>query len=271
MAASLSLDLVQLAAGVLLGTLAALLAQRASMLSSGGAVAAAITGALTFGIGGLAPAVLLVTFFISSSLLSRWNTDRKQSLSERSQKSGRRDEWQVAANGAVPAFLAVGYGLTQDTVWLVGAAGALAASNADTWATEVGVLAQAKPRLITNLQPVDAGTSGAISLLGSIAALAGGLLIGLVAAPIEGDISLLYVASTVGLLASMLDSLLGATLQAQYFCSQCDQLTEKHPVHSCGTTTVWIRGWTWLGNDQVNLAASVAGAAFAIWLWSALS
>ncbi|MFQ5923393.1 MAG: DUF92 domain-containing protein [Anaerolineales bacterium] len=268
----LSLDIwTQLALGLVLGVIATLGAHRASMLTSGGALAAATVGTLTFGVGGLAPSILLLTFFVSSSLLSRQGTDRKQSLAARSAKGGRRDEWQVLANGAVPALLAVGYGLTNQDLWLVGVVGALAASNADTWATEVGILALTQPRMITNLRPVEAGTSGAISLLGSIAALAGALLIGLVGSPLVGNTALLYIAGAAGLLASLLDSLLGATVQAQYVCPNCDHVTERHPTHTCGTATVLVSGWPWLDNDQVNFAASAAGAALTIWLWSALS
>jgi len=261
----------QLALGLLLGVAVALGARRASMLTGGGAIAAATLGALTFGIGGLAPSILLLTFFLSSSLLSRQGSERKQSLAERSAKGSKRDEWQVLANGAVPALLAVGYGLTDQSLWLVGVTGALAASNADTWATEIGVLARNRPRMITNLRAVEAGTSGAISLLGSVAALAGALLIGLVASLLASNIGLLYAAGAAGLLASFIDSLLGATLQAQYRCPNCDHLTEKHPTHTCGTATELVGGWGWLGNDQVNLIASIAGAALAPLLWSALS
>ena len=261
----------QLALGLLLGGSVAFAARRASMLTSGGAIAAAAVGALTFGIGGLAPSMLLLTFFLSSSLLSGQGSARKQLMVERSAKGGKRDEWQVLANGAVPALLAVGYGLTDQNLWLVGVTGALAASNADTWATEIGVLASARPRMITNLRAVEAGTSGAISLLGSAAALTGALLIGLVASLVTGNIGLLYAAGAAGLLASFIDSLLGATLQAQYRCPNCDHLTEQHPIHTCGTATVLVGGWQWLGNDQVNLVASIAGAGLAPLLWSVLS
>ncbi len=268
----LSLDLLtQLVLGLVLGVIVALWARRASLLTTGGAIAAAAVGTLTFGVGGWAPAILLLTFFISSSLLSRQGSERKQSLAARSAKGGTRDEWQVLANGAVPALLAAGYGLTHQESWLVGMAGALAASNADTWATEVGVLAHSRPRMITNLRPVKAGTSGAISIPGSLAALAGALLIGLVASPLVGSIALLYVAGVGGLLASLLDSLLGATVQAQYVCPNCDHVTERHPTHTCGTATVFLSGWPWMGNDLVNFAASAAGAALTIWLWSALN
>ena len=263
-------DLPQLALGLALAIVAAIAAHRASALTFRGTIAAVIVGTLTFGIGGWAPALLILAFFISSSLLSRQGQQRKEQLADRAAKGGKRDEWQVLANGAVPALLAVAYGTTVQIPWLVGVVGALAASNADTWATEAGLLARTKPRLITNLQTVEPGTSGAISWLGSAAALAGAMLIGLIAIPFAGNTSVLIVAAFAGVLASFLDSLLGATVQAQYRCDHCGRTTERHPTHTCGNPTSHTRGWTWLGNDQVNLAASIAGAAIAIGLWVAL-
>ncbi len=96
-------------------------------------------------------------------------------------------------------------------------------------------------------------------------------MIGLVASLLAGNIELLYAAGAAGLLASFLDSLLGATVQAQYRCPNCDHLTEHHPTHTCGTATELVSGRGWLGNDQVNLVASIAGAGLAPFLWSALS
>lgn len=261
------MTLLQLGLGLLLGVVAALLALRLGMLTKRGAIAAAAIGTLTFGVGGLAPSILLLGFFFSSSLLSRTT---KPQLTDRTTKGATRDEWQVLANGAVPTLFAIGYGLTDQAGWIVGAAGALAASNADTWATEIGVLSPRPPRLITNWNRVEAGTSGAVSLTGTVAALAGALLIGLLGSAFAGNIRLLYVAGTAGLLASLLDSVLGATLQASYYCPSCEQFTEQHPTHRCGIDTVQVRGWSWLGNDQVNLMASIAGALLAYGIWMGL-
>lgn len=274
MAAALGLDqtqIIQLVLGVVLGTIVALGARQTATLTTGGAIAAAMVGTLTFGAGGLVPSILLLTFFISSSLLSRRGVERKQAIAGRASKSGTRDAWQVAANGAVPALLAVGYGTSGQELWMVGVAGALAASNADTWATEIGVLSSVRPRMITSLQPVEAGTSGAISGLGSLAALAGALLIGIAASLLEREASLLYLVGAGGLTASFLDSLMGATIQARYRCPSCDHLTESHPAHTCGTPTVLVGGLSWMGNDQVNLAASALGALVTTGLWIVLS
>jgi uncharacterized membrane protein len=67
-----------------------------------------------------------------------------------------------------------------------------------------------------------------------------------------------------GLIGSLFDSCLGATVQAIYFCPRCSKETEKHPVHTCGTPTIQVRGWKWLNNDMVNAGCAVAGALIGI-------
>lgn len=257
----------QLAIGFLLACAAAILAYRLGSLTRRGAAAATIVGGLTFGAGGPLPGVLLMLFFISSSVLSRLGHPRKGGVAAQLEKGGRRDEGQVLANGAVAATLSVGYGLTREPAMLAGVAGALAAVNADTWATEVGILSRRPPRLITTGRPVAPGTSGAVSTVGVLAMAAGAALIALTAgwgtsSPLLGAAALLA-----GFLGATADSLLGATVQAIYFCPACQKETERHPVHTCGTPTTRVRGWSWLRNDGVNLAASLVGACAAGAIW----
>ena len=245
-------------------------AYAAGSLSRSGAGAAVVVGTLTFGVGGVLPAALLLLFFFSSSALSRVGGARKRSVAAAFSKGGRRDLGQVLANGALAALLSVGFGLTGGVLWLAGLAGALAAVNADTWATELGVLARQEPRRITSGERVAAGTSGAVSVPGVLAALGGALCIGLPAGLGVRQPVLVGVLGLAGLAGSLLDSLLGATVQAIYFCPACAKETERHPAHSCGSPTEPLRGWRWLDNDGVNFAASMVGALVGAGVWMAL-
>ena len=159
----------------ILAVVIALVAWRAGSLSISGALAAVLTGGLIFGLGGLAWAVLLLTFFISSSVLTKAFSKRKASLAEKFSKGSQRDWEQVLANGGLGALLAVGYAIPPHYAWLwLAFAGAMAAVNADTWSTELGVLSEIPPRLITTGQKVERGTSGGITAGGDIGGIGWG-------------------------------------------------------------------------------------------------
>jgi uncharacterized protein (TIGR00297 family) len=255
---------------------------RAHALTPGGALAACLVGGTIFGFGGLPWAALLVLFFVSSSALSfvAANHPRKRRAAEQFDKGSTRDAVQVLANGGVPAIAALLYGLNappDPSLWLAAFVGALAAATADTWATEIGVLSPTPPRLLTTGRPAEPGTSGAVTLLGTSAALVGGLLIGLIAAllaafPNTGlptlPASTTILAGLVGGGAGMLaDSLLGATLQASYRCPACGTPTESR-IHRCGTPAVLVRGHPLITNDAVNIAGTLTGALVAVLLVS---
>ncbi|HLC01510.1 MAG TPA: DUF92 domain-containing protein [Anaerolineales bacterium] len=253
--------------GLALGIVAALVGYLIGGLTPAGAIAAAVVGTLTMGGGGIAPAVLLLLFFFSSSALSRVGGERKRAAQSFFSKKAQRDPGQVLANGALAAGLSVVYGLGGSQAWFAGLSGALAAVTADTWATELGVLAPGRPRLITTGELVEAGTSGGVSLLGSVAATAGALLIALAAGGFGVGRRVIPASLIGGIAGVVLDSLLGATVQTSYFCPECKKQTERHPLHTCGTETVHTRGWRWMNNDGVNFVASVAGAVVAVGVW----
>jgi len=257
---------MQLPLGFILAIIIAYLAYRAHSLSQGGAIAATIVGTVVFGFGGLEWAILLLIFFITSSALSRLFKKRKQGLDEKFSKGHERDAGQVFGNGGLAtAFVVVHALYPESTIGWVGFAAALAAVNADTWATELGVLNPTPPRMITDLgKRVEKGTSGGVSLFGTLASLTGAAVIALPAAWFADNWSLLPLISLAGLAGSLFDSLLGATAQAMYYCPTDQKETEKHPLHTCGTETTHIRGWKWLDNDWVNFACSAAGAVVAL-------
>jgi len=259
---------MQLLFGILLAIIIAYLAYRARSLDRSGAYAAFVVGTVIFGLGGWRWAILLLTFFITSSGLSRAFKERKREANEKYAKGGQRDAGQVFGNGGIPTLFAALSVFFPEAIWpWLGFAASLAAVNADTWATELGVLNPTLPRLITDLRKVvEKGTSGGVSLVGTLASLAGAGLIGLEAALLNpsGVNWLFFVLVTIsGLLGALFDSLLGATVQAIYNCPTCQKETERNPTHSCGTETTQIRGWKWLDNDWVNFACGVFGVGVA--------
>ncbi len=276
----IAFDPAQLALGAALALLVAAGGYAAGSLSAGGAAGAFAVGTAVFGLGGPIWGVLLVVFFASSSLLSEWHADHKAGAAARFAKGSRRDLGQVLANGGLPALLALAQASRPDLDLFPAFVGALAAVTADTWATEVGLLSVVRPRLITTGRLVPPGTNGGVTVLGTSAAAAGGLVIGLAAALLVGvadigrlgvlspvlfnpaGLPFLLIAPVAGLASSACDSWLGATLQAVYRDPATGGETEQ-PMGPDGTANDLVRGWPWLTNDGVNLCASVVGAALA--------
>ncbi|HSO11278.1 MAG TPA: DUF92 domain-containing protein [Anaerolineales bacterium] len=259
---------MQFLIGFILAIIIAFLAYRVHSLNQSGAFAATVVGTIVFGVGGWKWAVLLLTFFITSSALSRLFKKRKQGLDEKFSKGHERDAGQVFGNGGLAtAFVLVHALYPESIIGWIGFAAALAAVNADTWATELGVLNPTPPRMITNLRKrVEKGTSGGVSLFGTFASLLGAAIIALPTAWFIDKWSLLPLITFAGLAGSLFDSLLGATVQAMYYCPTDKKETEKHPLHTCGTQTVHIRGWKRLDNDWVNFACGAFGVVVALLL-----
>lgn len=258
--------------GLLFSSGIALIAYRRRSLDKSGVAGAIASGTSIFGMGGWSWGLSLIYFFVSSSLLSHFRQrDKASAAADKFSKGARRDLAQAAANGGLATLFAIIYGLARSPrtrrLARAGFTGALATANADTWATELGVLSASKPRLITTGRPVAPGTSGGITPLGTAASSLGAYSLGLFfwawqrfrksPAP--------FVALISGMAGSFFDSFLGATLQATYYCPVCETETERR-IHSCGTPTQPLRGIAWMNNDAVNFLATACGSAVAIGL-----
>jgi uncharacterized protein (TIGR00297 family) len=269
--------------GLLLSVGMAVLGYWRQALSASGAVGAVLVGTLIFGFGGWEWGLLLITFFVSSSWLSHYRKADKGQVAEKFAKGSRRDIGQALANGGLGAMLAVVFARYPEPLLFAAFAGVMATVNADTWATELGILSRLPPRLITSGEEVAPGTSGGVTSLGIWASVAGAMLIGTVSTAsvqvgslLSGNgwslraISYTLLAVVGGLVGSLFDSLLGATLQGIYYCDHCAKETESH-LHHCGRPAQPLRGWGWLNNDVVNFLASLVGglaAASLAWiLW----
>lgn len=264
----------QLVIGAILAFLAAGGAYRFRLLTVSGALAAFLLGTVTFGLGGWSWALVLITFFITSSALSLVFKKRKRSAESMYSKGGKRDAAQVLANGGIAGLFVILHLIMPNSLlpW-IGFCAALAAANADTWATELGVLNPHKPILILTGKPAEPGTSGAISLVGTLASTAGAALIALLAWVLRpagmvvlNGFVLFGLITLCGLAGSLVDSILGASVQAIYYCDTCQKETEKHPLHGCGAQTRLIRGKKWLDNDWVNLGCTLTASVLVVML-----
>lgn len=248
------------------GTVAAL-ARRAGSLTSSGQWAAFVTGTLVAA-AGLRWAALLIAFFVASSALTRLGQPVKAARTASVlPAASARNALQVAANGGLFALLMIlGTALGSAPLLLAGL-GALAAAAADTWATEVGTLWGGTPRSILSFTPMEPGSSGGITALGTVASVVASLLVALAGAWLLSGTAAWGrdAAATVaaGIAGSVGDSLLGATLQSKRWCEQCRTWTERR-VHTCQYRTQHTRGVRWMTNDTVNFLATVVGALTAL-------
>lgn len=253
---------VNFAVGVAIGIPLGAIAYRSKYLDGRATIVSIVFSGLYF-MGGVGLYLASLAFFFSSSLVTRLAYSSKRARGAAEREEGRSAS-QVVGAGLIAAILVAMYGILPDyrDKLLLPALAAIASSNADTWAAEIGALYPGKPRLIT--QPrvkVEPGTSGGVTPLGSLGALAGSSLIGLVVL-VESSLKLLPTGQTtvpyiiaLGWLGEVLDSLIGASLQVKYFCPRCQTLTDK-PVHLCGEKTVKVGGLEWVSNETTNLFAT---------------
>src|SRR5512142_1244645 len=122
---------MQILVGFLLAIIVAYAAYRLHSLNRSGAIAAAFVGTIIFGIGGWQWAALLLTFFITSSGLSRLFKKRKAGLDEKFSKGQERDAGQVFGNGGLATLFAALHAFSPGSLLLwIGFAASLAAVNA---------------------------------------------------------------------------------------------------------------------------------------------
>ncbi len=255
----------RLVSGLAVAIAIAALARRAHLLSPSGAVAAAIVGTAAVA-AGWDWGALLVAFFLASSLLSRvgWRA-KARAAGGVLDKGDRRDAAQVLANGALFAMAAAGFAVAPSMVWQALGGGALAAATADTWSTEIGLLAPRAPRSILTLRRVAPGTSGGITLLGLLGGVLGAAFIEMTAVLLRWPWPAAGAALAGGVAGSLADSALGAAAQQRRWCDRCGTATERR-VHACGAPTRVVGGVAWLDNDGVNVACTLVGAAVAVLL-----
>lgn len=220
----------------------------------------------------------LLTFFVSSSKLTKWKAEAKKRLDAEYQEGGQRNWLQVFCNGGIPTEIALLYMIENGpgeiainfskqytASWMcLSLLGALACSSGDTWASEVGsVASKRQPRLITTWEKVPIGTNGGVTFVGLVASILGGTVVGLAylltqfmfvedlgLSPPQWPI-VLY-GAVAGFLGSILDSYLGATMQYSGFDEDSGMV-----INHITPNAKHISGKPILDNNAVNLFSTI--------------
>ncbi|KAJ2740158.1 hypothetical protein GGI20_005956 [Coemansia sp. BCRC 34301] len=284
---------------ILLTAALCLVSLRRQSLSGSGAIAAAFIGLSTASNDNILFTVVLLAFFVSSSYWTKYQARTKAKLDPSYNKASRRDWKQVLCNGGVGAAISLVYQYNFDgrrpedmsleerklmTLLIWGYVGFYACCAADTWASEIGTLSSDWPVLITTLESVPPGTNGGVSKLGALASFAGGALIGLTAdvalwiqyfgAYHSGTLPKIpynMLGSLFGTLGSLIDSMLGATLQASYVVeNRAVSDLSANELRQLKGAAVLVAGRGLLSNNMVNVVASTSTTAIAILLQKAI-
>ena len=273
-------------------------------LSTSGAITAFIVGFLSFA-ASYRFGFILILFYYTSSKLTKLKENVKATLEDNYVIGGQRGALQVLACSIAGTLVCVLYfsrigedshvdfGTSSNDVidfiiftfprkkaaaylWSMYIAH-YACAAADTWASELGILSTSKPRLVTTLfiREVPHGTNGGMSILGTMASMAGGAFIGIVfwamSTLINSDnlhspkqYPMILVGLICGFLGSLIDSILGATVQSTYYSSE-KKCIVKNP-ESSKEKLDHICGFNYLSNEGVNVVSICLTMFLSLWL-----
>lgn len=260
---------IVLAIGVVVAAIFSVLLRALKVNGAVAAIAVGVTIILGTHFRGL---LLLGIFFVTSNLSSKYRHDEKIALKDMVEKGDVRDYAQVLANGGVAALFSLIFAVTGEEAALFAYCVSLASANADTWASEIGVLSHKDPVSLFTGKRVAKGTSGAVSVLGTLAGLGGSALI--------ATSSFLFWSNTFhpysllgitvwGFFNMLLDSVFGFLLQEKRLCYRCGKITEKG-VH-CGTVTSYKKGIPGFNNDWVNFTSILITSILSYFFYKFLS
>lgn len=279
--------------GLIVMAIIGALAYKLHFVDVSGLISAFVVGFTTWYTGGVAAFSILLFFFMSSGIATKYKYKAKAKVNLAQEGKGKRSWKNVFGSGLVPMLFSIGIyiarptgGLTTDPFWSFamfgGFLGAVATTSADTLASEVGVFSKSKPRLITNLRrKVPRGTIGAVSLLGESMAIFAGVFIGAMTVafaifapgwvPIYDTnqlIAIFPLAVLTAFIGCNLDSLIGAVVQNRFVCEICGAVTDKE--FHCDYETKYVGGFKNFTNMHVNFGSSTMGAGLGVVLGAGL-
>ncbi|ORX34407.1 integral membrane protein DUF92-domain-containing protein [Kockovaella imperatae] len=273
---------------------------RKGSLSESGAISAFLVGYGHLANPTKAFGVALIVFYFIGSRATKVKAEIKAKLEDGpdpSKPGGNRNAMQVISN-CIPSLLAALYfrfgplspserltqcpvdGLQKQLIYL--ALGQLATNFGDTLASELGILSPVRPRYILTARSVPPGTNGAVSTLGLLMSALGGAITSLVMIltlvierrACKNDLSwaweMLLFGMGAGFFGSLLDTVLGATLQETMYSTKDKRVLTDHSSRSTKEAGLKKLGFglNVLSNSGVNFVSGTIMAGLG-WLYAA--
>ncbi len=185
-------------------TLVLVLILRKGLLKPTAVATGLITALFVAWRGGLGSFFAIILFFLIGEFVTRMIRNKHAE-----KKHGTRSTSNIVGNIG-PAIIALVLNPSPFNIMFFTS---LSAAFADTLSSEIGVLSKEKPLMITTLKPAAAGTDGAVSALGFAGAALGALVFAVLGFLISGNVFLAMILFAAGVFGSVVDSVLGATLQ----------------------------------------------------------
>lgn len=222
-----------------------ILVVRYRLLDVWGAFVALFIGAIVLFSTNIQWFFLLLLFFILGFGVTKFRFIDKKKRGFSENGHGMRKAQSVAANGFIPALIALLSLFLYHEVMVLPFIAAISIAASDTFASEIGVLSN-RAYLITTLKKVEAGTNGGVSWIGQGCALFGATVISVLAyLLIDIPLQWMVVCIVIGFFGCQIDSVLGATFQGK------------------GKTGVSLPSNAVLNNSDVNLISISVGSLFA--------
>ena len=237
---------MNLGISIILSLLLGLIAYLKRALTMPALILAVLFSTLITYFGGLTSFIILVVVFLGSIITK---------LFHKNKKSNKRKLIQIISNVGIGALSLIIYKFTTNDLYLLIYASVMAESLADTLASDIGVLSKSEPINILTFKKGERGLSGNISFLGLTSALIGSLLIGTIYyIGMDKSVISFIIIILSGFLGSLIDSILGASIQVKYKCTKCKKITERK--EHCGKKTNYYKGIKWIDNNLVNLLSN---------------
>jgi uncharacterized protein (TIGR00297 family) len=178
------------------------------MLDKLGFLLALTMGAIILVLGypqGMQMLMLMFIFLLVSVIATKYGTRSKKKLNI---FEGERGWKNVVSNGLIPTLMVIALFFTGNQMFLLAYVASIASITADKFGSELGIFDL--PFFLWGMKKVRPGTSGSVSVLGTLASLSGGFVISLASVYLLSiPISTAFFIGLIGFMGGFVDSLFG--------------------------------------------------------------